>query len=437
MRLMRLIRLAIALSFLLPCLRAQAQTPVMNPYGVVNAANSGDSSSALIAVRGSIVSIYGNNFSSITVSADRLPLPSQLPGTATQVLFGGIAAPLFYVSPTQINAQVPFELPDGVSADVVVRNEYGDSTPVEVALLPQDPAIFFVSKQGLPVNASNLIFPGDAIIIWATGLGSVTPSVPSGQPGPAFPLVSVNRTPLVNVGGRVARVDFAGLAPGYVGVYQINAVVPEDLWRPTFDVSFLAPLLRAPIVGPATDRVDGASGPVGPVGPAGVDGAVGPVGPLGPIGPAGPQGAPGPGTFTRTTANVSSTDNVNFADVTGLVFAVAANTSYSFFCEMSYTTVATTTALQLSINGPVSPTAMRYSVLTSTTATAMHSASQTAYDTVTNPATGGGATARPVRISGTLENGSSTGTMAIRLRTEIASSAATVLRGSFCTFVTY
>ncbi|OFV94599.1 MAG: hypothetical protein A3F68_11080 [Acidobacteria bacterium RIFCSPLOWO2_12_FULL_54_10] len=436
----------------------------MNPYGVVNAANSGDSSSALIAVRGSIVSIYGNNFSSITVSADRLPLPSQLPGTATQVLFGGIAAPLFYVSPTQINAQVPFELPDGVSADVVVRNEYGDSTPVEVALLPQDPAIFFVSKQGLPVNASNLIFPGDAIIIWATGLGSVTPSVPSGQPGPAFPLVSVNRTPLVNVGGRVARVDFAGLAPGYVGVYQINAVVPEDLWRPTFDVSFLAPLLRAPIVGPATDRVDGASGPVGPVGPAGVDGAVGPVGPLGPagavgpvgpvgpagvdgavgpvgplgpIGPAGPQGAPGPGTFTRTTANVSSTDNVNFADVTGLVFAVAANTSYSFFCEMSYTTVATTTALQLSINGPVSPTAMRYSVLTSTTATAMHSASQTAYDTVTNPATGGGATARPVRISGTLENGSSTGTMAIRLRTEIASSAATVLRGSFCTFVTY
>ena len=138
----------------------------------------------------------------------------------------------------------------------------------------------------------------------------------------------------------------------------------------------------------------------------------------------------------RVTANVANS-TTTFADVTGLTMAVAATTNYSFSCELSYTSAATTTALQLSINGPASPTAMRYSVFTNTTATAKHSASQSAYDTVTNPGTSLGATAVPVRIVGTLENGSNAGTLAIRLRSEVATSAVTVLRGSFCTFVTY
>jgi len=141
-------------------------------------------------------------------------------------------------------------------------------------------------------------------------------------------------------------------------------------------------------------------------------------------------------TFARVTADVQNT-TVTFANVTGLTFAVAINTNTSFACELFYTTAATTTALQLAINGPASPTAMRYAVRTSTTATAMHSASQSAYDTNTNPGTGGGTTALPVRISGTLENGGTAGTLAIRFRSEVAASAVNVLRGSFCAFVTY
>lgn len=134
-------------------------------------------------------------------------------------------------------------------------------------------------------------------------------------------------------------------------------------------------------------------------------------------------------------ATDQSQSTVNFADVTGLTFAVSASTTYRFACEISYTTAATTTALQLAINGPASPTAVRYGVDTATTATAPHYASQNAYDTNTNPATGGGATALTARIAGSLENGSNAGTLAIRYRSEVAASAVTVLRGSFCTVV--
>lgn len=140
----------------------------------------------------------------------------------------------------------------------------------------------------------------------------------------------------------------------------------------------------------------------------------------------------GGSTVLRVANNVSSSDAVNWANVTGLTTAVAANTAYSFSCNMTYSTAATTTALQLSINGPASPTNSRYAVWTMTTATAMHGSSISSYDTVTNPGTGGGATTLPVRIEGTLENGANAGTLAIRLRSEVGSSAVTIQRGSFC-----
>lgn len=112
-------RLLLCLLFLAAAPAAQAQTPAINLQGVVNAATGRSASSVPVAARGSLVSIYGDNLSGTTASANRLPLPTQLPGTGTQVFFGGIAAPLFYVSPTQINAQVPFELPNSGSVDLV------------------------------------------------------------------------------------------------------------------------------------------------------------------------------------------------------------------------------------------------------------------------------------------------------------------------------
>ena len=133
----------------------------------------------------------------------------------------------------------------------------------------------------------------------------------------------------------------------------------------------------------------------------------------------------------RVTADRQST-STSFADVTDLTLSVLASTTYVVTCTLSYTTAVSTTALQLAVNGPASPTALRYAVETSTTATARHNASQSAYDTVVNPATGGAATALPVTLYGTLENGSNAGTLAVRFRTEVNASAVTILRGSYC-----
>jgi parallel beta-helix repeat protein len=134
----------------------------------------------------------------------------------------------------------------------------------------------------------------------------------------------------------------------------------------------------------------------------------------------------------RVSGDVASTDATNWADITGLTMSVNSGETYVFACFLTYTTAATTTAIHLSVNGPASPTALDYAIDAATSSTARHHSAQTAYDTVTNPATGGGATRLPVQINGTIIP-SASGTLALRLKTEINSSAATVKRGSYCT----
>jgi len=132
----------------------------------------------------------------------------------------------------------------------------------------------------------------------------------------------------------------------------------------------------------------------------------------------------------RVTADVSNS-TTSFADVTGLTIGVNAGETYAFSCFMTYTTAVSTTALELSVNGPATPTALDYSVLTATSATAIHDSSQTAYDTATDPVNGGGATRLSAQITGTIIP-SASGTFAIRSRSTVAASAATVTRGSYC-----
>lgn len=146
-----------------------------------------------------------------------------------------------------------------------------------------------------------------------------------------------------------------------------------------------------------------------------------------------PAGGSGP-TVVRVTADVSNSSNVTWADVTGLTKAVTSGVSYAFLCELTYTTAATTTALHLTTNGPA-VTALDYGVHVATSATAIHDSTQTAHQTVTNPATGGGATRLSARISGSFTP-SANGTAAIQLKSEINASAVTVKRGSWCEFHT-
>jgi uncharacterized protein (TIGR03437 family) len=228
------------------------------------------------------VIIYGSDLSTASALAGPPPIPTKFPDSATQVFFGGVPAPLFYISPTQINAQVPFELPESSTVDLVILTEHGTSDPLRVTLLTQDPGITSVVRQGTPVGSSNPILPGDAITIFASGLGAVTPPVLSGRPGTENPMAIAAIWPIAKVGGESARVDFVGLAPGLVGVYQVDVTVPTTLSGPTTSVELGAGV------------IPGVVGPPGPVGPQGATGAAGPVGPIGPPGPQGPTGAAGP-----------------------------------------------------------------------------------------------------------------------------------------------
>lgn len=139
----------------------------------------------------------------------------------------------------------------------------------------------------------------------------------------------------------------------------------------------------------------------------------------------------------RVTTDVSL-NSTTFTNVTGLTWYVAASTSYTFACRLSYTTGggANDNVLDLSVTGPTTPTAVRYTVTDARSATNVDTWSASAYDTNGTPTGSGGATALPAFIRGTIENGTTAGTFAIRMariNLNNSSAAVTVLQGSFCT----
>jgi len=288
----------VCLGFIASQLGAQS-IPTISPNGVVNGATGMSSSSVPVAARGEIIFIYGTNLSTTSASNNTFPLSTQLGGT--QVFFGGIAAPLLYVSPNQVNLQVPFEIPDVSVVDLVVQSGSSSSNPLKLTILAQDPGMYGVfDAAGRPISASNPILAGQSFTITATGAGVVAPAVPSGQPGPLNPPSVTGITPVVNLGNQTAVVSFSGLAPGTI-TYQINATAPTNLAGPVSDVTLSAGVLPGVVGPPGPSGPTGATGPTGPIGPSGAGtpgptgpvGATGATGPTGPIGPSG-AGAPGP-----------------------------------------------------------------------------------------------------------------------------------------------
>ncbi|MCW5977191.1 MAG: choice-of-anchor D domain-containing protein [Bryobacteraceae bacterium] len=188
---------------------------------------------------GSLATIFGSNLAGGTASADRLPLPTSLAGTGVTV--GGIAAPLIYVSPSQINLQVPFEAPAAGSAPFIVTR---DGTPGAAQAAPMAeyaPGIFTYARDAttldpIVVHADNrLVTPdnpavaNEALIVYATGVALLSNRPASGHPSPASPPAEAKITPTVTVGGAPAEVLFAGLTPGLVGLVQINIKLPSIL----------------------------------------------------------------------------------------------------------------------------------------------------------------------------------------------------------------
>ncbi len=196
---------------------------------------------------GTIVSIFGSNLSSESVSgggrsASSVPLPTELAGT--QIILGGRPLPILFSREDQVNAVLPFELTDRLNESLpllVRRTDAGSlGVPEPVFVNAARPGVFTRNASGSgPGSIQNVNFQivtparpvkaGDAIIIYGTGLGAVFPEVASGNPAPASPLARTAEDVKVTIGGRPANVLFAGLTPGFTSLYQVNAVVPAGL----------------------------------------------------------------------------------------------------------------------------------------------------------------------------------------------------------------
>jgi len=201
--------------------------PAFPANGAINAAApaAGLSPSALF-------SIYGVNLAAGQQQPLLLPLPATMAAASVQI--NAIAAPLTYVSPGQINAQVPWEATPGGATLTVTHAGAAASQTVSIAAA--GPAIFTlygsqeaaalnqdysVNSQGKPAVA------GQAILLFGTGLGAVTPAVATGAAASADPLSWVTAKVTAKVGGAPpADVLFAGLAPGFAGLWQINVALP-------------------------------------------------------------------------------------------------------------------------------------------------------------------------------------------------------------------
>jgi uncharacterized protein (TIGR03437 family) len=188
--------------------------------------------------RGCLISIFGAKLARATASAASLPLPRKLEDAAVLVGDLELAAPLYFVSPTQINAQLPFEAL-GDTLSLVVTTAEGRSKPFLLKPAAYGPGLFTRDSSGKgPVLAltpnfqlADAVAPGQPLILYATGLGPTDPPVASGNPGATQePLNRVTSIPEVFAGDYAlpAPVSFAGLAPGLAGVYQIN-VTPQFL----------------------------------------------------------------------------------------------------------------------------------------------------------------------------------------------------------------
>ena len=225
--------------FEFPVRPAPAAAPAVNSNGLVNAASF---TAGTAIAPGMIASIFGGGLALDTESAPGQPLPNILGGTT--VFLNGLRAPVFFASPGQLNVQIPWDLPSGRQASLTVRIGPHISNPVLVPVSGFSPGLFTTGSTGAGQGAilisgtgslaapagvspsSRPVRKGEFLEIFANGLGRVTDAPPSGEAAVADPLSETTATPEVSIGGVPANVLFAGLAPGFIGLYQVNVQAP-------------------------------------------------------------------------------------------------------------------------------------------------------------------------------------------------------------------
>jgi len=188
---------------------------------------------------GALISVFGENLAPLTTRAGVLPLPTFLSDSCMTV--NNLPIPLIFLSPGQINGQLPFEISG--SATAMVHTPGGVSDPFTFQAPAAAPALFrstfggqadpaipmiFRALNSEPVTVTNPVRRGEVIYMFGNGFGRVTPLLASGAAAPATTLFSTLLTPTVTIGGRAATVLFSGLVPGLVGLNQLNVRVPDD-----------------------------------------------------------------------------------------------------------------------------------------------------------------------------------------------------------------
>jgi uncharacterized protein (TIGR03437 family) len=207
---------------------------------VVNPAPATPSASAIVnaasyqavVAPGGLFSVFAGNLSTDTLLGPAAPWPASWNGIAVKL--NGIAAPLEYVGPNQVNAQAPFQLPPG-PAQLTIESNGVATSPVTVTIQATAPGVFLgpgghaiAWNQDFSVNSpSNPAATGSYLSVYVTGQGAVDQPVANGATAPTDHVVNTVAATTATVGGIPADISFSGLAPGFAGVGQINLKIPD------------------------------------------------------------------------------------------------------------------------------------------------------------------------------------------------------------------
>jgi uncharacterized protein (TIGR03437 family) len=227
----------------------QAPTPAvgaggyLSPMGVVNSGSNAPFTAGIAP--GELLTLYGQNLAAATQVAG-IPFPTSLGNV--QVTIGGFPAAIYYVSAGQISAIVPYEVTVGSIAQIQVNNNGSLSNVVTNYVANTAPGVFTQNQNGTGygeivhlgignsaaavgsiVSDANPAVVGETLSVYLTGLGAVSPTITDGAPGPSGTLSQTTNTITLDFNGTTGTNDFAGLAPGFSGLYQLNVTVPTGL----------------------------------------------------------------------------------------------------------------------------------------------------------------------------------------------------------------
>jgi len=217
---------------------ANPEVPIVNVGGAVSAASFARSASPS---PGELVSIFGVKLSDGFEAASALPLRTQMQGAL--LTLAGRPLPLVFTSDGQVNAVIPYDIPAGQQHQLIARRGARLSAPESISVVAAQPAVFttdltgkgqghiYVNTTGAQIlaDAANPAVAGDYLVFYGTGLGAVDPPATAGEAAPADPLRKTRGAVTVTIGGRPVEVLFAGLTPGFTGLYQINVQLPAGI----------------------------------------------------------------------------------------------------------------------------------------------------------------------------------------------------------------